>query len=307
VTTAPATLHYLGYLGDDEALRPALDAAMRAGFAIGRPPVPVQGVCLASLDHPAERLGELCDTIGLEQIVWLAAKAPVPYAWLAARRALRRIASWETEERRRDLELTLRTVREPSAWTPALHFQPGSDAATMSLTSSSGKHEVLREVEQFFGARPVLSAVRRLQLVQIAEELVTNALFNAPVDAAGAHPFRDRHRRQATVLEAGRAVDVALWADDTRFGIAVTDPFGSLTAECFADSLSRGFRRGDDQIRTTGGGAGIGLFTVYRASSHLTIAVVPGSRTQILALVDLPNRRFAAVRGLNAFWSKPVS
>jgi hypothetical protein len=145
--------------------------------------------------------------------------------------------------------------------------------------------------------------VRRTQLVQIAEELLTNALFNAPVDPSGEHPFRDLDRRQHAELATGQSVEVSLLADDNRFGIAVADPFGSLTVERFQTSLSRGFRGGEGQIQTTGGGAGIGLYTVYRASSHVTVAVTRRHRTRILAVLDPPSKRLAPVHGLDAFWA----
>ena len=289
----------LRYIGDETALAPAIELATRAGFELSADAV----CCLASLDHPIDALNELCTAARPENIIWIAGRSPVPYDWLAAQHVLHRLASVDTEERLRDLQIILHTMHAPGAWMPELHFEPGRDTAALTLTSSSAKQDALDEVDRFFTGRPNLPPVRRSQLVQISDELFTNALFNAPVDDSGAHQFRALDRREHAELAPGRSVDISLWADEDRFGVAVRDPFGSLAADRVTTSLARGFRRGDDQISTTGGGAGLGLFTVYRASSHLTAAVVRGRSTQILAVLDTPSKRFAAVRGLNAFWT----
>jgi hypothetical protein len=293
----------LCYVGDEQALASALALATRTGFDVTRGPASEHDFWLASLDHPQDQLDAVCAAAGApERIIWLAGKQAVPYDWLAGRSALYRVAAANTIERMRDLELMLHTAKEPATWTPELHFEPGYAWTNYLLRSSDDKRRALADVEHFFANRPNLPAVRCAQLVQITEELVTNALFDAPVDESGTHLFKDLDRRQRVTLDK-QTIELSLWADDGRFGVGVTDPFGSLSKDRFTNGLARGFRRGDDQLSPTGGGAGIGLFTVYRASSHLSISITPRRSTRILAILDTPSKRFAAVRGLNAFWT----
>ena len=288
-------------IGDHAVLASALEVATRTGFEVGDRADAAYH--LASLDHPIDELEALCRLGCPENIVWIAGRGPVPYDWLASKHVLHRLASTDTEERLRDLQIILNTMHAPSAWKPELHFEPGRETTSLTLTSSADKEDALADVDRFFTGRSNLPPVRRSQLVQIRDELFTNALFNAPVDEAGTHQFRNLDRREHAELAPGQAIDISLWADDDRFGVAVRDPFGSLAPDRISGGLARGFRRGDDQISSTGGGAGLGLFTVYRASSHLTASVIRGRSTQILAVLDTPSKRFAAVRGLNAFWS----
>ncbi len=292
----------LCYVGDDDALASALDLAARMGFEVSRTPSSADDLWLASLDRPEGELRAVCEAASPERIIWLAGKQPLPNEWLTGRAALYRLAAANTVERMRDLQLLLQTAKDPATWTPELHFEPGYGVASFSLGSSDDKRQALADVERFFTNRPNLPSVRCAQLVQITEELVTNALFDAPVDASGRHLFKDLDRREHVSLET-RRIELSLWADDGRFGVGVADPFGSFGKDRFTSGLARGFRRGEDQLNQTGGGAGIGLFTVYRASSHLSIAVTKGHSTRILAILDTPSKRFAAVRGLNAFWT----
>jgi len=67
-------------------------------------------------------------------------------------------------------------------------------------------------------------------LLVVADELVTNAFYNAPTDAHGHHVYADRPRSEPITLDAPLEVSVELRCDGTRFGIAVPDPFGSLPA-----------------------------------------------------------------------------
>src|SRR6185437_2781874 len=123
------------YVGDDDAVAGALDLAKRAGFEVTRTPQSADDFWIASLDRPTSELSGVCDAASPERIIWLAGKQPLPYDWLAGRGALYRLAATNTVERSRDLTLMLRTAKDPSAWTPELHFEPGYAVSSFSLGS----------------------------------------------------------------------------------------------------------------------------------------------------------------------------
>jgi hypothetical protein len=123
----------------------------------------------------------------------------------------------------------------------------------------------------------------------VADELISNAVHNAPVDRAGDHYRKDLARDSDFPLDERHAVRLR-WGCDARYlAIEVTDPFGSLDRDTILRSLVQ------HDVRTSGGGAGMGMSLAYRACDHLVFNLSPGTRTEIIALVDV--RYPPAVRG----------
>lgn len=122
------------------------------------------------------------------------------------------------------------------------------------------------------------------RLMSIAEELVSNALYNAPVDEAGRRLHAHKSRSERVTLDKG-SVGVELAADEDRVALVVKDVFGTLSAETAFENLARCLRGGEDQIAEKQGGAGLGLYTVLLASNYLGVTVKP-RRTEIVAIVD---------------------
>src|SRR4029434_11166123 len=75
----------------------------------------------------------------------------------------------------------------------------------------------------------------------VADELISNALYDAPVDAAGARRFHHLSRNLDVDLEPGEEIEVRLSSDGRRLGISVSDPFGSLLPATLQDYLGKGF------------------------------------------------------------------
>jgi hypothetical protein len=125
----------------------------------------------------------------------------------------------------------------------------------------------------------------------VADELISNAVHNAPVDSAGVHVRKDLPRDVDLVLEGRDAVRLR-WGCDARYiAIEVTDQYGSLERETILASLAK------QDVRDTGGGAGMGIALAYRSCDHLVFNLAPGKRTEIIALVDVrypPSERMSA-------------
>ena len=125
----------------------------------------------------------------------------------------------------------------------------------------------------------------------VADELISNAVHNAPVDAAGNHYRRDLPRDQELELDERHQVRLR-WGCDARYlAIEVSDRFGSLDRDTILLAL------GKNDVREDGGGAGMGISLAYRSCDHLVFNLAPGARTEIIALVDVrypPTERMPA-------------
>jgi hypothetical protein len=142
--------------------------------------------------------------------------------------------------------------------------------------------------------------------VLIADELFTNAIFNAPfVDLTTGHnPGIDRSDE---TVEIGQGYTGELLAgfDDERLVIACRDPYGSLNVEKFLIRVRDCCRKGvSANMRAGCGGAGIGSFMVFNASSSLYIGVQSGKCTVVAAVIHWKwntRKRSEALKNLHYF------
>lgn len=123
----------------------------------------------------------------------------------------------------------------------------------------------------------------------IVDELVTNAVYDAPRDDAGRPRYAACDRRDKIVLDPWEFVTVRWGSDGESLAISVTDWFGALRPEHVRSGLRRCLLAGDP-IEQKAGGAGLGLHTALAYSTQLVINVDRGLRTEIIAIVDLRRR-----------------
>jgi hypothetical protein len=116
----------------------------------------------------------------------------------------------------------------------------------------------------------------------IADELIANALYVAPVDAAGGR-FRAAESRELARPLVGRDVVTVRWATDARYlAIEVRDRWGSIDATAIAGRLASSAK----QAAATGEG-GMGLALAYACCNQFVIDTQPSVVTEVIALLDV--------------------
>lgn len=155
-----------------------------------------------------------------------------------------------------------------------------------------------RAVERLTELVRALGGGRRMvdSVALVADELITNAVYNAPRTPDGAPRYAHVNRREKITLDPSEYVRLEYGTDGRQFGLAVVDNFGAL----HPDTLRRGVHRclnEEDQIEQKAGGAGIGLYTALSQCTQLVVNVQPGACTEIIALWDLSRRGRGARAG----------
>lgn len=169
------------------------------------------------------------------------------------------------------------------------YFPTCSLKREFSVRGSTEREQVLASTREFAVEAGAQGRFAEL-LCKACDELITNALYNAPVDSLGKPRFAHLSRTQAVLLEAHEAVRVVLATDGRDMGIAVTDPFGSLKVPTITQYLAKCLRRGSDLVDEKEGGAGLGLFYVFEAVSHFVVNLQVGVRTEMIGIVDVKGR-----------------
>lgn len=116
----------------------------------------------------------------------------------------------------------------------------------------------------------------------IADELLANALFTAPVDERG-HRFRLADPRDRSRRLVGRDQVGIRWAIDARYlAIEVRDQWGSIDPVMVARRLALVSKE-----NTTASDGGMGLPLAYACANQFVIGIAEGRMTEMTALIDL--------------------
>jgi len=167
------------------------------------------------------------------------------------------------------------------------------------VTCSEEREALIQAAQEFARETGCHSRVAE-RVALAADELLSNALYNAPVDPDGQRRFASTSRREEVKLSPGEEIRFRLATDGKRVAVAVEDPFGSLTPETVLHYLAKGLARGDNQIDTKPGGAGLGLYSLFHHVHHFVLHLEPGKRTEAIGLVEV-------TRSFKAFASQPRS
>ena len=156
----------------------------------------------------------------------------------------------------------------------------GTQLTEITLTRGSQRPDLVAQLAD--QVRSLGQSARvGLMAMLVADELLSNAVHNAPRDADGAHYRRDLLRSEELELDERHQVRLR-WGCDARYlAIEVTDRFGSLDRDTILASLAK------NDVRESGGGAGMGIALAYRSCDHLVFNLAPGVRTEIIALIDV--------------------
>jgi hypothetical protein len=121
---------------------------------------------------------------------------------------------------------------------------------------------------------------------QSLDEMLMNALYDAPVDEQGRHIFAEIPTKTRISLRVEQKVVVQYACDGKQFVIAVRDAFGTLERATVLRYLHKCLHA-EQQIDRKVGGAGLGLYLMVNASSEVYFNVLPGVATEAVCAFDL--------------------
>ena len=148
------------------------------------------------------------------------------------------------------------------------------------LIHANKRVERLERMSEFFDSKGVGSRTVQ-QLRDVAEELLTNAFYDAPVAAGTVE--QPISRTQDVSLPEDCACDMVYGCNGDIAVVRVRDPFGSLSRDRMIEVLSRCARTDMGvEVDETMGGAGLGLWRIFSVASFVAIAVVDSHHTEFL-------------------------
>jgi hypothetical protein len=184
-------------------------------------------------------------------------------------------------------------------------IEPGmlGEARVALLAQASHRDARFERIRMFFSERGVSGrTIDRIN--EVYEELVTNALYDAPMEAGY---FDEAVPRTDDVeLPRARACEISYGFDAGMAYIRVRDTFGALTRARMQSVLNRCNTSGV-ALDETRGGAGLGLWRVFSEATTVTITVDPQRLTEVLIGIATKEKRTAGPAALDLFFAPVAS
>jgi hypothetical protein len=125
----------------------------------------------------------------------------------------------------------------------------------------------------------------RTAIGQVCEELLMNALYDAPVDADGKQVFATLDPHDRTHTRSPRPVSIRYAATEDLFAVAVRDRFGRLAKNTILAYIEKCISS-PVQIDRKTYGAGLGLYLVANAAASYIVNVAYGIATEVVCTFD---------------------
>ena len=162
----------------------------------------------------------------------------------------------------------------------------GAMPVCYEVSSSLQKTPLIDELSMYAANiginRRIISAV-----AAVADELLMNAIYNAPVYPNGVRPYARRSRTVPVDLQPDETCFFSFASDGSQLVISVRDRFGSLTPEKVRGYLARCFAMGSDQIEQKQGGAGMGFYFIMENLNKLIVNISPKRATEFIGIIDI--------------------
>ena len=164
------------------------------------------------------------------------------------------------------------------------YLPPGTEVRYARLRDFEGRGRAIQTVLDFAEQSKMRRQVRTA-IGAVCEELLMNALYDAPVDAEGNPVFADVDPHDRRDTRSPRPVSIRYAATDTMFAVAVRDRFGRLAKNTILAYIEKCISS-PNQIDRKTYGAGLGLYLVANAAASYVVNVACGIATEVVCTFD---------------------
>ncbi|MBC7467420.1 MAG: cyclic nucleotide-binding domain-containing protein [Bdellovibrio sp.] len=165
----------------------------------------------------------------------------------------------------------------------------GAHVVESKITCSDKRADEIEKMEEHFKSFGVRSTFLE-QAHTVAEEMLMNAIYDAPADSEGKPLFNHLSRIDRVELSAEQAVTLRYGTDGVLLAVSVTDPFGTLTKKVLQSYLEKNYN-GEETGTADKGGAGKGLHMIVANSDFVVFNVKPGKKTEVISFFQLERNK----------------
>ncbi|MGH9887233.1 MAG: PEGA domain-containing protein, partial [bacterium] len=165
------------------------------------------------------------------------------------------------------------------------HIPWGAQIHSFMVGDYQEKSLCISQISEFCENMSVRRKYRE-SIEQCLDEMLMNALYDAPVDEQGRPIFSEIPTKTRISLRVEQKIVVQYVCDGKHFAIAVRDSFGTLERATVLRYLHKCLHS-EQQIDRKVDGAGLGLYLITNSCSGVFFNVLPGVATEAVCTFDL--------------------
>ena len=159
----------------------------------------------------------------------------------------------------------------------------------IKLGHSSEKIPALKKIHTFLTEETSYDERMSQVIVNAVDELLMNAIYDAPPDSSGEQKLKKVRRDTPLELTGNNSVELQMGFDGTYAAFTVIDRFGAINKLKLLTHLFESFSREKYQVNEGQAGAGVGLATTFRTGGSLVFLSEPGVRTEVTVFFKKTN------------------
>lgn len=190
----------------------------------------------------------------------------------------------------RSLLTTMTKVLNRNIFGMEKYLSWGAEVHLKGVHASKQRDELKEEMITYFKQSGIRKSILdRVYLVM--EEMLMNAIFDAPTDNHGQAIYNHLSRKTEINLEKSQESIMRYAFDGSVIAISVEDPFGALTKDVIIQYLESCYQGKAGTLNINKGGAGRGLHQIIESSDLTIFNVKRGMRTEVISLFNLEATR----------------
>ena len=162
----------------------------------------------------------------------------------------------------------------------------GTELHQTTIQSSLHRKAVIDSVEDHFRMYGIRHHVLH-KMAAVLEELLMNAIYDAPIDYKGNEKYNHYSRLDIVQLERHEYPHLTYGCDGNTIAISISDPFGRLDRNTLLTYLQSRSLGEEPQELSSKSGAGWGLYQIMQITDHTIINMQPNVKTEVIALFQL--------------------
>lgn len=184
---------------------------------------------------------------------------------------------------KKELEISIGSIENTQKFLTNFPHKILSDRGAKTLLEK--QFQSMDEKEKTIAAfKEVLSKVSECGgheelVLNVVDELFTNALYNAPTDESGLHINKNKSRKENVTISDRKVPSLFLFQDANQLAVGCWDYYGSFSIDDLVSRLIETYGGEQAQARMETGGAGLGFRMMLEHSSSLYIIVENNKRT----------------------------
>lgn len=228
--------------------------------------------------HPKTKFVAMCPTGILDTIKLLLKNPDIDFA-----------ISRDLEDRNLTVKLimtTLTKVLNNDYFGIQKYLAWGVDVQESVIRGSKDRLLLNSTMENYFKSMGVRSSILSRVFI-VAEEMMMNAIYDAPTNIQGKPIFNHLTRKNEIILDTHQVSKLTYGCDGSFLAVSVCDPFGSLPKKTILNYLKSCYEGTAGSIDSEKGGAGRGLHQILENADQTIFNVREGMKTEVIALFRL--------------------